>query len=158
MGRVRGVEGKNGVSELGEGALTAEGWAARYIDSYNSLRPVPANGGVPDKRVSTDRITALIEAFGDTIDRVGDPSGEFFTILGGSFDQRALLPEAASARLHTYRITGTLPAGWQVELGENAPAFGRSGGARYVVFLGANGQKMNAFELVDVGVLDDITA
>jgi hypothetical protein len=146
------------MSNPDDGALTAEGWASRYIDPYNNLRPVPANGGVPDKRVRTGNVAKLIEAFGDTIDRLGDPHGEFFTILGGSFDQRALLPEAASARLHTYRITGKLPEGWEVELGENAPAFGRSGGARYVVFLGANGQKMNAFELVDVGVLDDITA
>ena len=98
------------------------------------------------------------EAFGDTIDRLGTPDGEFFTILGGNFDQRAYLPEAASATLHTYRITGLLPEGWLVELGTNAPAFGHSGGARYVVFIGANGQKMNAFELTDMGVIDEISA
>ena len=139
-------------------ALTAEQWAARYIDEYNNLRPAPANGAIPGERVQFGNVSKLIEAFGSTIDHLGTPDGEFFTILGGNFDQRAYLPEAASADLHSYRITGFLPEGWLVELGTNAPAFGRSGGARYVVFLGANGQKMSAFELTDVGVLDEISA
>lgn len=146
------------MSEAAATALTAEEWAARYIDEYNNLRPAPANGAVPGERVQFSNPGKLTEAFGDTIDRLGTPDGEFFTILGGNFDQRAYLPEAASATLHTYRITGLLPEGWLVELGTNAPAFGHSGGARYVVFIGANGQKMNAFELTDMGVIDEISA
>lgn len=142
------------MSESAGGALTAEDWAARYIDEFGNLRPVPANGGVPDKRVRYSDAQAFIKDFADTIDQVGPPSGEVFTVLGGTFDQRALLPEAADQRLHAYTLTGTLPEGWQIEVGETAPAFGRSGGAMYVVVIGANGQKMNAFELRDTGVLD----
>lgn len=142
------------MSESAGGALTAEDWAARYIDEYGNLRPVPANGGVPDKRVRYSDAQAFIKDFSDAIDQVGAPDGEVFTVLGGDFEQRALLPEAANQRLHSYRLSGSLPAGWQIEVGQTAPAFGRSGGAMYVVVLGANGQKMNAFELLDTGVLD----
>lgn len=142
------------MSDSVEGALTAEDWAARYIDEFGNLRPVPANGGVPGKRVRYTDAEGFIKDFADTVDQVGPPDGEVFTVLGGSFDQRSLLPEAANQQLHTYRLTGHLPKGWQLEVGETAPAFGRSGGAMYVMVFGANGQKMNAFELVDVGVLD----
>jgi len=143
------------MSDSGQGRpLTAEDWAARYIDELGNLRPVPANGGVPDKRVRYSDARSFAADFSDIVDQVGPPDGEVFTVLGGDFDQRALLPEAVNHRIHTYRLTGSLPAGWQIEVGRTAPAFGRSGGAMYVVVLGVNGQKMNAFELLDTGVLD----
>jgi hypothetical protein len=137
--------------------LTREAWDARYLDEYGNLRAAPLNGGAPGTRVRFDDIAQFIAAFGDELTRLGSPHGEFFTVLGGDFDQRALLPGAVDARLHTYRLTGVLPAGWVVELGEVAPAYGRGGGARYVLVLGADEQKMNVFELLDAGVIEDVT-
>ncbi|WP_207454264.1 glycohydrolase toxin TNT-related protein [Herbiconiux sp. SYSU D00978] len=137
-------------------ALTRADWEARYLDEYGNLRPAPMNGGVPGTRVRFDDIGKLIDAFGSELTRLGSPHGEFFTILGGDFDQRAPLPSAAQDRLHTYRMTGVLPQGWVVELGEVAPAYGRGGGARYVLFLGPDEQKMNGFELLDAGVIEDV--
>lgn len=133
--------------------LTREDWAARYLDEHGNLRPVPNDGAVPGTRVRFDSVEKLAESFSSEVTRLGSPEGEFFTILGGDFDQRASLPDASTDRLHTYVFTGTLPTGWTIEVGRTAPAFGRSGGALYLVVVGRNGQRLNAFELVELGVL-----
>ncbi len=87
------------------------------------------------------------------MDRLGSPHGEFLNILGGTYDQRGHLPDETAERFHKYEFMGLMPEGWEVEIGDNAPMFGRSGGAYYVVVLSANGQKRNMQELLDVGVL-----
>ena len=138
--------------------LTREEWAARYLDEYGDLRPAPNNGAEPGQRVMFSDVAAFLDVFPSGVDRLGDPDGEFLTILGGTFDQRSLLPSDADAKLHRYELTGVLPDGWQIEIGTTAPLFGRSGGARYVCVIGANGATMNVFELLDAGVLRELLA
>ena len=99
---------------------------------------------------------AFLRAAAPQQDVLGDPLAEFLTLTGGSFDQRIQLPDDMSAdqsRLIRVEYTGLLPAGWSIEIGQNAPAYGRGGGAYYSVVLDANGMKRNVLELVDVGVL-----
>lgn len=139
-------------------ALTREEWAARYLDEHGDLRPAPNNGAVAGQRVVFDDIAAFLDVFPAQVDRLGAPDDAFLTILGGTFDQRSLLPSDTSERLHRYEFTGVLPDGWRIEVGTTAPLFGRSGGARYVVVLGANGAQMNVFELLDAGVIHELPA
>lgn len=138
--------------------LSREAWGQRYLDEHGYLRAVPGNGSVPGQRVSFSDMPAFLDAFPAQVDRLGAPDGEFLTILGGNFDQRAQLPSDVSARLHRYEFTGDLPTGWSIELGTNAPLFGRGGGARYVVVRSANGVALSVFELLDVGVLRVVDA
>ena len=134
-------------------ALTREEWESRYLDAHGNLRPVPHNGGVPGQQVRFTDIAAFLGAFPAEVDVLGTPDDEFLTILGGDFDQRIQLPTDGTAELRGYSFTGALPANWSIELGTNAPAFGRSGGARYVTVITANGTRASVFELLDLGVL-----
>lgn len=133
--------------------FTREGWEARHLDADGNLIPAPDNGAVPGQRVRFHDVQAFLADFPSHVEQVGDPDGEFLTILGGEFDARALLPDDAERNLHAYAFTGHLPAGWQIEIGTTAPIFGRGGGSRYVVVYGANGAKMSVYELLDTGVL-----
>lgn len=136
--------------------MTREEWAAEYLDAQGDLIPVADNGSLPGKRVRFTDVEAFLAAAAPQQDVLGDPLSEFLTLSGGSFDQRIALPDdsdAAVARLVRVEYTGRLPEGWSIEVGQNAPAYGRGGGAYYSVVLDANGMKRNVFELTDVGVL-----
>ncbi|MFC8681187.1 hypothetical protein ACFT30_06650 [Microbacterium ureisolvens] len=136
--------------------MTREEWAAAYLDGKGDLIPAPDNGSLPGKRVRFTEIEAFLRSAAARQDVLGDPLAEFLTMTGGSFDQRIQLPDdmnADQSRLIPLEYTGLLPAGWSVEVGQNAPAYGRGGGAYYSVVLDANGMKRNVFELLDVGVL-----
>lgn len=136
--------------------MTREEWAAEFLDANGDLIPAPDNGSLPGKRVRFTEIDAFLRAAAPQQDVLGDPLAEFLTLTGGSFDQRIQLPDdmnADQSRLIRVAYTGRLPEGWSIEIGQNAPAFGRGGGAYYSVVLDANGMKRNVFELVDVGVL-----
>lgn len=135
------------------GAFTREQWEATYLDAHGNLLPVPDNGAVPGQRIQFTDIAAFLGAFPPEVDVLGSPDDEFLTILGGDFDQRIPLPTDSTAELRGYSFTGVLPAKWMIELGTNAPAFGRGGGARYVTVITANGTRASVFELLDLGVL-----
>lgn len=137
-------------------ALSREQWIATYIDSAGNLIPAPNNGSLPGRRVHFTEFSAFADAMSIRVDVLGDILSEFFTVSGGTFDQRIQLPDEAQdsvARLVTCDFTGFLPKGWVIEVGQNAPAFGRDGGAYYAVVLGENKAKMCLGELIDVGVL-----
>lgn len=138
------------------GALTREEWAARYLDSQGNLIPVPNNGGVPDRRIRFTEVDKYLEAVEPKQDVLGDPLAEFFTMTGGSFDERIQLPDDmqdAVASLIRIEYTGRLPEGWSIEVGQNAPAYGRGGGAYYSTVLDRQGMRRNLFELIDLGVI-----
>jgi hypothetical protein len=137
-------------------AMSRDEWAAHYLDAKGDLIPVPDNGSVAGRRVRFTSITAFLEAADSRQDVLGDPLSEFLALNGGSFDERVQLPDdmnADQSRLIRVEYTGFLPQGWSVEVGQNAPAYGRAGGAYYSVVLDAAGMKRNIFELVDVGVV-----
>ena len=136
--------------------LTREEWVARFVDGAGNLIPADNNGAVPGRRVHFSEFDAYARAFPVVIDVLGDMLSEFFTVNGGDFDQRIQLPDDAQesvASLVTCELSGQLPDGWVIEVGENAPAFGRGGGAYYLVVLGENRAKMCLGELIDVGVV-----
>lgn len=137
-------------------ALTQEQWAALYLDSQGNLIPAPNNGSLPGKRIVFTEISKFLEAVEPRQDVLGDVLSEYFTMTGGSFDQRCQLPDdmnADIAKLIRVEYTGMLPGGWQIEVGQNAPAFGREGGAYYSTVLDQQGMRRNLSELVDVGVI-----
>ena len=136
--------------------LTREQWAALFLDGNGDLIPAADNAAVPDRRARFTKMSAFLEAVAPAQDVFGDPLAEFLTMTGGDFDQRLQLPDDmvdGRSRLIQVEYTGFLPAGWSIEVGQNAPAFGRAGGAYYSVVLDADGMKRNVFELTDVGVL-----
>jgi hypothetical protein len=128
--------------------------APEFLDEHGNLVTAPDDGAVPDRRVRYQDVAKFIETWGERLDRLGRWDGEFFTVLGGTPDTVAALPEQEAFGWTSFRLTGRLPQGWQLEIGEVAPAYGRPGGARYVLVLSGSGQKLSVFEALDAGVID----
>lgn len=137
-------------------ALSREEWASLYLDGQGNLIPAPNNGSVEGKRIRFTEISKFLETVDPRQDVLGDMLSEFFTMTGGTFDERCQLPDDMNqdiAKLVRIEYTGVLPEGWSIEVGQNAPAYGRGGGAYYSAVLDRQGMRRNLSELVDQGVI-----
>ncbi|GAA1811062.1 glycohydrolase toxin TNT-related protein [Agromyces neolithicus] len=133
--------------------FTREQWEARYTNADG--RPIyPGNdGGTPGSFVEFHDLDAFIANYGDLLDRMGGPAGDFLSFPGTPFEHRALPPSNLSSPYFTYEFGGSMPAGTRIEVSEIAPAFGRDGGGLQVRILDADGNPMPVDELLDRGIL-----
>ena len=138
--------------------FTREEWESRYTNADG--RPIyPGNdGGTPGSFVEFDDLDAFLSDYGDLLDRMGGPSGDFLSFPGTPFEHRALPPSNLSSPYFTYELGGSLPAGTRIEVSEIAPAFGRDGGGLQVRILDADGNPMSVDELLDRGILREAEA
>jgi hypothetical protein len=128
-------------------------WEARYTDR-DGWPIYPGNdGGTLGSFVEFDDLDAFISHYGDQLDRMGGPSGGFFSMPGTPFEYRALPPSNLSDPYSIYELSGSLPPGTRIEVSEIAPAFGRPGGGLQVRILDADGRPMSVDQLIDAGVL-----
>ena len=85
--------------------------------------------------------------------RYGEETGEFLGNTTDSFESRALAPHSYGVKEHYYVLTENT----EMTTGEAAPWFGSKGGAKQFVKFKPNGDKYTIKELLDEGILEDIT-
>ncbi|QGZ28302.1 glycohydrolase toxin TNT-related protein [Streptococcus ruminicola] len=85
--------------------------------------------------------------------RYGEETGEFLGNTTDSFESRALAPHSYSVKEHYYVLTENT----EMTTGEAAPWFGSNGGAKQFVKFKPNGDKYTIKELLDEGILEDVT-
>ena len=85
--------------------------------------------------------------------RYGGPSGEFLGNATDSYESRALAPHSEEANQYYYRPTDK----FLISAGTVAPWFGSDGGGEQFVKYKADGSKYSIQELLDEGLLEDIT-
>lgn len=94
---------------------------------------------------------------GKIFKRIGAETGEFLGNATDSFDARALAPhsdpELTSTPVHYYRLTEDL----SMTTGKVAPWFGFAGGGEQFVAYKDDNTKYSIQELLDAGILEDIT-
>jgi len=87
------------------------------------------------------------------LDRYGEPSGEFIANATDSYESRSLAPHSETANHYYYRPTEE----FTMDAGTAEPWFGSNGGATQYIKYHPNGEKYTVQELIDDGLLDDIT-
>jgi hypothetical protein len=131
-----------------------EDWEARYVDESNRLR-YPGNGGAVDgRRLDFTRVEEFQAHYGDVLDRLGGENGDFLSLPGTTFEERALPPGSLRQPHLTMRLTGELPPNTVIEVSEVAPAFGQPGGGLQVRVLDSSGQAMSVTALRKEGIIE----
>lgn len=104
----------------------------------------------------TRRIFADVRAFirhcGDQLDRVGRDSGRYLGLtpdgVPARWEERAPPVGTLSELHHSYRLTGHLPVGWEIEVSRIAPGFGHPGGGLQIQVRDDNGVVMRVSDLL----------
>jgi hypothetical protein len=133
-----------------------EEWEARYVDENNRLRYPGNDGAVAGRRLDFTSLQEFQNHYGDVLDRLGRKNGDYLSVAGATFEERALPPGALRQPYLSVRLTGELPADWRIEVSQVAPAFGQPGGGLQVRILDSNGQAMSVTALRRQGVIDVI--
>lgn len=135
--------------------LTEQEWVARYTTADGAVR-WPANGGsVPGTRLVFEDAGAFTEVFGDQLDRVGRPSGQYLGVPpGATWSERAITPDTLAQAVHRYEIdrAAASRAGVEIHVSQVAPAFGQPGGGIQVRFF-KDDEALTVEMLVEDGVL-----
>jgi hypothetical protein len=133
-----------------------EEWEARYVDENNHLRYPGNDGAVAGRRLDFTSVQEFQNHYGDVLDRLGRKNGDYLSVAGATFEERALPPGSLRQPYITMRLIGELPANWRIEVSQVAPAFGQRGGGLQVRILDSNGQAMSVTALRRQGVIDVI--
>jgi hypothetical protein len=133
---------------------TREDWEARYVDENNRLRYPGNNGAVEGRRLDFTDIEEFQTHYGDILDRLGGENGDFLSMPGTTFEERALPPGSLHQPYLQMRLTGELPPNTVIEVSEVAPAFGQRGGGLQVRILDSSGQAMSVTALQKQGVIE----
>ncbi|GAA4771512.1 glycohydrolase toxin TNT-related protein [Microbacterium gilvum] len=127
-------------------------WEARYTDA-NGYPVYPGNaGGEPGSFRRITDIDVFHTHFGEQIDRMGSPKGDYFSLPGTSFEGRAL-PLGSLNADYTIRDLVSLPPGGSIEISQIAPAFGRDGGGLQIRILDSDGNPQSQAQLEHDGHL-----
>ena len=153
-------------------AHDASSWNERYVDRdpnatpdadgnvYGNMHFAPNFGAVQGTRVQFTDLDAFRDAFGNLrIDRLGNPSGSFLGIGGGSFNDRALPPSQRLADTYSsivLRPGAQLPDGYSLEIGFIADAYGRDGGGLQLVLRNQAGNDVK-LEEVEAQAIFEVT-
>lgn len=121
---------------------------SRYYNQENGEIHWPVDDGF---KAGTKHNSTINE--GAIFKRYGEDSGEFLGNATDSFTSRALAPHSEDASVHYYKLTED----YEMTTGEAAPWFDSDGGAEQFVKYKSDGTKYTIKELVDEGILDDIT-
>jgi Tuberculosis necrotizing toxin len=147
--------------------LDQDGWDSRYTQAVTNpdgtpgtwLRYPPDGGAVEGSRVAYDSTDAFIRDNGSSVDRVGDPTGNYLGVKvdgqPASLEERGLPYTNVEDARHDYSFTGkALPEGWTIHVSEAAPAFGHDGGAIQVQVMDARNNKVPVEDLIAGGLVN----
>ena len=128
-------------------------WEARYTDADGRAVYPGNDGGTEGSFVQYHDLDSFLADYGDQLDRMGGPWGDFLSFPGTPFEMRSLPPSNLRDPYSIYGMGSRMPQGVRIEVSEIAPAFGRDGGGMQVRILGADGKPMSVDQLVDERVL-----
>jgi hypothetical protein len=138
--------------------LTQSDYDARYVFAGNNWDNYPPNAGATrGSRVEYTDIDAFVRDYGDLVDRVGPPSGDYLGLrpdgVSATFEQRGLPIGSLRKPVFNYQLTGYLPDNWTIEISEIARAFGQPGGGLQLLVRDTTGAKVPVSTLDAAGVL-----
>jgi hypothetical protein len=121
----------------------------------------PNHGAAAGTIIRYSSLTAAVEDYGNTVDRIGPECGATMHLRidgnASSFEDRSLPVSALALGYNAYTINpdapGGLPEGWTLELSGVAPAFGRDGGAIQVKFIDDIGREVPVSDARDLGLV-----
>lgn len=134
--------------------FTEREFTDRFIQDTGWPRFPLNDGAVPGTRIAFTSAKDFTAVYGNHVDRIGRPRGDYLGVPpGDAFDRRALPPDSLGLPLHEYVFSGTLPEGWTIEVSKVAPGFGRSGGGTQVRVLNGDGVAVPVRRSIEEGVL-----
>jgi len=119
-----------------------------YYDQVTGNIHWPTNDGFLDGTMKNIPVDENV-----VFKRYGESTGEFLGNATDSFESRALAPHSDSANQYFYRPTEQ----FEITSGKAAPWFGSDGGADQFVKYKPDGSRYSIDELIDLGLLEDIT-
>ena len=127
--------------------LTPDQFQERYVDQNGDYVYPGERGGEPGSFRRIDDVATFRTHFGGQLDRMGGTGGDFFSIPGTPFEQRAL-PPSNLTQPYTVLDLHSLPPGAYLEVSRIAPAFGRPGGGLQVRVIGSGGKPISMGDLM----------
>jgi len=116
-----------------DGAPYTKGeWESRYMGPDDRPRYPGNDGATPGTRYEFTDVEQFQAHYGESLDRMGGPGGNFFSFPDTPFEYRALPGSNLSAPYFEYSFTGRMPETVRIEVSEIAPAFGQPGGGLQV--------------------------
>jgi Tuberculosis necrotizing toxin len=138
---------------------------AEYDERYNKIGTEgeewenypPNDGAVPYTRIVYDSGEAYLRDYGPYLDRIGEDYGTYLGVMpdgeAPSFEGRSL-PISSLNLPYSRFVLNMLPDGWNIEISQIAPAFGRDGGELQVLIYNELGRKQSVAQLLEDGVLN----
>ncbi|WP_205618411.1 putative T7SS-secreted protein [Schaalia suimastitidis] len=149
---------KYGVDREGNALNDTQEWLDEYSYRHED-KTLHYHWPEPSALPGTERTLTLdefVREFGDTIDRVGDSKGRWFSpVVDGrpySFQERAI-PADSLGKAYNQMTISSLPDGWTVEVSTASPGMGYPGGATQIQFRSPDGEIKTMAALKEAGII-----
>lgn len=138
--------------------MTKAEYDARYTKPDGGVRWPNNDGALPGTRMKYADPQRYVDEYGDKVDRIGDDGGGYLGVMEdgkpASFEDRSLPSNAVADDYRSYTLhPENMPAGWSIETGQVAPAFGREGGGEQMFIANQAGRRVSVTTLKDMGIL-----
>jgi hypothetical protein len=160
---------RNPGAPYGHGPHGAPYTEQEYAQRFHKLGPKgehwiawpPNEGAVPGTKVDYSDAQQYVADFGDRMDRIGQPGGNFMAYLGRTengtsapylYEARAIHYDKLYENTLTYTLI-KLPPGWTIRVMDTAPALGQPGRSVALFFLDDTGAERSVTELLTAQVL-----